>query len=166
MNAETTLSVSKLDVVYRSHGRRTVRAVQDVSFEIPSGQTYALVGESGSGKSSVANAVLRLVPSSGGEIRLGTALVDTLNRRDFTKRVQAVFQDPSSSLNPRMTVAEIVSEPLRAHGMRDTNQRAARVAELLDLVGLPRGAESRRPHQFSGGQRQRVAIARSLVVRR
>ncbi len=141
-----------------------VRAVDGVSFEIRAGETLGLVGESGSGKSTTGRAVLRLTrPSSGRVIfegdDLATMAADRL--RQARRDMQMIFQDPYSSLNPRMRVADIVREPLRIHGMRADGDV---VAALLDRVGLDRPAGRRFPHELSGGQRQRVAIARALAT--
>jgi oligopeptide/dipeptide ABC transporter ATP-binding protein len=143
-----------------------VRAVDGVSFDLYRGETLGLVGESGSGKSTTGRALVRLNRPTGGSIRLDGRDVSGADRAvtaELRRRVQMIFQDPYSSLNPRMTVGAIVGEPLAIQGA-DTARRAARVAELLDLVGLPRSASYRYPHQFSGGQRQRVGIARALAL--
>jgi len=150
----------------------TVRAVDDVSFSIAHGETLSLVGESGCGKTTTSRCILRAIEPTDGEIRFRTqdgATVDVahLDRkalRPLRRQMQMIFQDPFSSLNPRMTVAEIIGEPLLVNGLRDTAQRNARVAELLDLVHLPRAYLNRFPHAFSGGQRQRIGIARALAL--
>jgi peptide/nickel transport system ATP-binding protein len=142
-----------------------VVAVEDVSFAIAPGETLGIVGESGCGKSTLARMILRLLPPSSGRILLeGTDITALPERRmrPLRRRIQAVFQDPMSSLNPRMRVAEIVAEPLRAAGV-PARERAARVREMLEVVGLPADAGGRYPHAFSGGQRQRIAIARALA---
>jgi oligopeptide/dipeptide ABC transporter ATP-binding protein len=145
---------------------RVVQAVSDVSLALHPGETLALVGESGSGKTSFARAMLGLSPVSAGVVRFdGIALqaMTRMQRQSMRRQVQAVFQDPFGSLDPRLTVDAIIAEPLRIHRIGDRRARAARVADLLDLVGLPRSARDRYPHQFSGGQRQRIAIARALA---
>jgi oligopeptide/dipeptide ABC transporter ATP-binding protein len=145
---------------------RALRAVDDVSFRLDSGETLGVVGESGCGKTTLGRMILRLIRPSGGTIRfLGTDITDMPEHelRPLRRQLQAVFQDPMSSLNPRMRVGGIIAEPLLNFGM-PRRARAARVAELLDLVGLPAESAGRYPHAFSGGQRQRIAIARALAV--
>jgi peptide/nickel transport system ATP-binding protein len=144
-----------------------VYAVDGVSFDISRGETLSLVGESGCGKSTVGKAILRLYPPTAGEVWLDGARIDDMpagRLRPLRQRVQVVFQDPFSSLNPRMKVRDILTEPITNFGL--TRSRAdldRRVAELLDKVRLPRDAASRYPHEFSGGQRQRIGIARALA---
>ncbi len=143
----------------------TVQAVSGVSFEVGRGETLSLVGESGCGKSTTARCVLRLVEPDSGSIRFdGTELtgLKTEELRRMRRRFQMVFQDPQASLNPRMTVHDLLAEPLQVHGIEGSAD--ARVRELLDLVQLPASAASRYPHQFSGGQRQRIGVARALAV--
>jgi peptide/nickel transport system ATP-binding protein len=144
-----------------------VRAVDDVSFDVFPGETLALVGESGCGKTTVARSVLRLIEPTGGEIRYEGRDVLALDRRALRalrRRVQIVFQDPYSSLNPRLTVREIVGEALRVHGMATGEALDTRVGDLLERVGLARTDRTRYPHEFSGGQRQRLGIARALAL--
>jgi peptide/nickel transport system ATP-binding protein/oligopeptide transport system ATP-binding protein len=150
-------------------GRRvgTVHAVDGIGFEVAPGETLGLVGESGCGKSTAAKTVLRLERPTTGTIRLGGADISTLSRgelRPFRRRMQVVFQDPYASLNPRMTAADIVAEPLRNYGIGDAAGQAARVAELIERVGLRRDQLVKYPHEFSGGQRQRLGIARALAL--
>ncbi len=165
------LQVSELSVVYRvRHGRRT--AVAGVSFDVRAGETVGLVGESGSGKSSIGRAVLGLVTPAAGRIVFDGAELGSLSRaarRLRTRHLQAIFQDPYSSLNPTRTIGASLVEPLLVHGgpacsggVREANR--ARVRELLERVDLPADAAARYPAQFSGGQRQRIAIARALVL--
>lgn len=152
---------------YRT-GRRTVHAVDGVSFAIPAGQTLALVGETGSGKTTVGRTMLRLVePSDGRFIFDGIDVFGLKSRqlRTLRRRMQVIFQDPSGSLNPRMTAGEAIAEPLIIHGLARKAERPARVAELLTEVGLDPSFAPRYPHELSGGQRQRVGIARALSVR-
>ena len=147
--------------------RGEVVAVHDVSFTIPRGTTLALVGESGSGKSTTARCILRLIEPDAGQILFeGTDLVQLSARqlRPYRERMQIVFQDPFSSLDPRMTVGQIVGEPLQVHRVLRATAQRARVAELLAMVGLPPDATHRFPHEFSGGQRQRIGIARALAL--
>ncbi|KAA1004183.1 ABC transporter ATP-binding protein [Paraburkholderia panacisoli] len=149
------------------HGKSTLRAVDGVSLRIARGETVGLVGESGCGKSTLSKAILRLVPTAGGAIRLrGTDLVPLRERelRPLRRHVQMVFQDPYASLNPRRTVAEILDTVLVVNGIGNAQQRRSRIAAMLDRVGLPSSALGRFPHEFSGGQRQRIGIARALVL--
>ncbi len=166
----TLLEVNKLKKHYPLHGgllgRNTgyVYAVDGVSFSIARGETLSLVGESGCGKSTVGKAILRLTDPTAGEVRLDGERIDSApmsQLRTLRQRVQVVFQDPFSSLNPRMRVGDIIAEPLRNFGM--TQGLDKRVAELMDTVRLPRDAVRRFPHEFSGGQRQRIGIARALA---
>jgi oligopeptide transport system ATP-binding protein len=148
------------------HAVGAVRAVDGVSFDLRRGETLGLVGESGSGKSTTGRALVQLNTPTAGSIRLdGRDIVDAKGAAtaELRRRVQMIFQDPYSSLNPRMTVGAIIAEPLAIQGV-DSGRRAARVAELLEIVGLPRAAQNRYPHQFSGGQRQRIGIARALAL--
>ncbi len=144
-----------------------VRAVDGISFEIRRGETLGLVGESGSGKTTAGRAILRLIEPTGGRVELdgidvGRASPDEL--RKLRRRMQMVFQDPYSSLNPRRNVGNIVAEPLKVHRIVQGRDLDARVAELLDLVGLPPGSSGRYPHEFSGGQRQRIGLARAVAL--
>jgi oligopeptide/dipeptide ABC transporter ATP-binding protein len=147
-------------------GGRSFRAVDDVSFQVDPGETLGLVGESGCGKTTVGRLILRLLPATAGRIVFDgrdVTRVPERRLRDFRGRVQAVFQDPYSSLNPRLIVRDIVGEPLRNFGAT-RRAASARVSELLDIVGLPPDSMTRHPHAFSGGQRQRIGIARALAL--
>jgi ABC-type oligopeptide transport system ATPase subunit len=144
-----------------------VRAVNDVTFAIDEGETFGLVGESGSGKTTTGRCILRLVEPTSGEVRFKGEDVLGFSRsrmRQARRDMQIVFQDPYSSLNPRMRVGAIVEEPLIIHGIGSKIERRARVSELFDLVGLDAAQLTRYPHQFSGGQRQRVGLARALAL--
>jgi oligopeptide/dipeptide ABC transporter ATP-binding protein len=146
-------------------GRIVVHAVSGVSFDLHRGKTLGLVGESGSGKSTVGRCVLRLIEPTSGTVRFeGNDLLQLGNRdlRRYRKRMQIVFQDPYASLDPRMTVATIIAEPMKIHGV--AGDRSAKVRELLALVGLNPEHGNRYPHEFSGGQRQRVGIARAIAL--
>ena len=150
-------------------GRPTahVKAVDGVSFAVEAGKTLALVGESGCGKSTVSRLVLRLIEPDAGQIRFeGRDLLalDADELRNFRRDAQIIFQDPYASLNPRMTVSQILTEPLALHDLVPAPRRRERVEELLRLVGLEPRFARRYPHEFSGGQRQRIAIARALAV--
>lgn len=149
-------------------GKATVHAVDGVSFALGRGEMLGLVGESGSGKSTVANCVLRLVEPTSGTIALGDVDITHLSRRQMRplrRELHMVFQDPYSSLNPRLSVGDIVGEPLRLHGLAKGRTLDARVAEIFDAVGLRVELRYRFPHELSGGQRQRVGLARSLILR-
>jgi oligopeptide transport system ATP-binding protein len=144
-----------------------VRAVDGVSFSIREGETLGLVGESGSGKTTIGRLLLRLLPATKGEIVFENRDVLAMKRneiRRLRRSVQIIFQDPFASLNPRMSIGEIIAEPLRIHGIASGKAAEARVRELLALVGLQPYHANRYPHEFSGGQRQRVGIARALAV--
>jgi oligopeptide transport system ATP-binding protein len=144
-----------------------VTAVDDVSFSIEEGELFGLVGESGSGKSTTGRCVLRLIEPTAGEVyfRNENVLSFSKARMRLARRdMQIVFQDPYSSLNPRMRVGSIVEEPLVIHSIGDRDERRRRVAELFDLVGLESEHVRRYPHEFSGGQRQRIGIARALAL--
>jgi ABC-type oligopeptide transport system ATPase subunit len=144
-----------------------VKAVDDVSFAIEAGETFGLVGESGSGKTTTGRCVLRLVEPSSGSVRFRGEDVLGFSRRrmrEARREMQIVFQDPYSSLNPRMRARQIVEEPLIIHRLGDRSARRARVAELFQLVGLDAAHLPRYPHEFSGGQRQRIGLARALAL--
>jgi len=143
----------------------TLTAVADVSLQVKRGEVFALVGESGSGKTTLAKMLLGLLPPSSGEILIGGTPIVAENRVAVSRRVQPIFQDPYSSLNPRKSVAQLIALPLVAHGVADRASRRAKVLEMLDLVGLSRRHYDAYPGQLSGGQRQRVAIARALILR-
>jgi ABC-type oligopeptide transport system ATPase subunit len=145
-----------------------IKAVTNVSFDVPQGKTVGLVGESGSGKTTIGMAILRLVPITSGTIRFRGAEITTLSQKSFRplrRQIQMIFQDPFGSLNPRWDILKTVTEPLRVHfPSLNVSQREDRATELLRKVGLKPELLRRFPHEFSGGQRQRIGIARALAV--
>jgi len=156
-----------LKLHFRLQGGATLKAVDGVSFAIPAGKTLGLVGESGCGKTTTGRALVGLYPPTGGKVFFRGDDTGTLDRRkqgEFTRHAQMIFQDPYSSLNPRMTVGDIVGEGIDIHRLFSGKQRMERIWELLNLVGLDKEHANRFPHEFSGGQRQRIGIARSLAV--
>ena len=171
-STEEILRVEHLTKVFEVRGAKgkdkTLTAVDDVSFGIRKGTTTALVGESGSGKSTVANIILNLIDPTSGKVFHDGVDLSTLSPKElFALRriMQPVFQNPYGSLDPMYSIFRVVEEPLRVHGIGTAKEREARVAELLDMVSLPRSVMRRYPHELSGGQRQRVAIARALALK-
>jgi oligopeptide/dipeptide ABC transporter ATP-binding protein len=182
-NGEIVLSVEGLKKYFpirRGLLRRVVgqvKAVDDVSFTIARGETLSLVGESGCGKTTTSRCILRAIQPTEGAIRfrsrddrtgddrqVDVAALPRTELRPLRRQMQMIFQDPYSSLNPRMTISDIIGEPLLVNGMGNLTERRQRVAELLDVVQLPRAYMNRFPHAFSGGQRQRIGIARALAL--
>lgn len=144
-----------------------IKAVDGVTFDIKQGETLGLVGESGCGKSTTGRAILQLYNPTGGEVYFEDQEITSLrgeNLRKMRRRMQMIFQDPYASLNPRMTVGSIISEPLEVHNILRGNERRERVKELLEIVGLNPYFVNRYPHEFSGGQRQRIGVARALAL--
>ncbi len=144
-----------------------VHAVNDISFEIAKGETLGLVGESGCGKSTAGRCILGLLPPTGGSVRIDdmeVTEIDPALKKSLKQRMQIIFQNPYSSLNPRMTIDTILKEPLLIHRNFSKSKQNDFIAKLLDMVGLDRSVLSRYPHEFSGGQRQRIGIARALVL--
>jgi peptide/nickel transport system ATP-binding protein len=161
------VEVHALSRHYGARGGRVVRAVDGVSLTIGEGETFGLVGESGSGKSTLGRLILNLEPASGGYVRFAgadPAKLDKAGLRTLRRQMQVVFQDPYGSLDTRWTIGRILAEPFAIHGIGTRGERPARVAALLDLVGLDPVLAERYPHQLSGGQRQRVAIARAMAL--
>lgn len=166
-NAEPLISIRELVVHFALPGKRTVRAVDGVSLDIYPAETVGLVGESGCGKSTLGRAILRLTePTSGQVLFRGSDLANLSKRqmREHRRNLQIVFQDPYASLNPRMTVGQIVGEPLETFKLASGRDAEVRVQSLLETVGLSKRFINRFPHEFSGGQRQRIGIARALAV--
>jgi len=166
--SNSLLTVDDLVVEYPGKGFRAkpFQALKGVSIDIRAGETVGLVGESGSGKTTLGRAVLGLAPVTGGTITYDGKDISHLHRKErraLSSEIQVVFQDPYSSLNPSMTIEQILAEPLQARGVASATAKS-RVRELLDQVGLPADARSRLAREFSGGQRQRIAIARALAL--
>ena len=165
------IEIKDLTIRFRSSAgmfkrEQAVQAVSQANLTIATGETLALVGESGSGKTTLVRSILDLVPVSDGAIRFRGARTDEMTqqvRREMRQRVQFIFQDPFGSLNPRLTVRDIIAEPLVVHHLGSASERVARVDQVMKQVGLSSEVASRYPHQFSGGQRQRIAIARALA---
>ncbi len=171
--AETILEVTDLVKEFPvragllQHEVATIKAVSGVSFAVEKGETLGIVGESGCGKSTTGRLILRLIPATSGSVRFrGEEVLTQSSRaiRALRQKIQIVFQDPYASLNPRMTVQTIIAEPMVIHRTRRRKAIAARVKELMELVGLKPEHASRFPHEFSGGQRQRIGIARALAL--
>ena len=167
MTASTLVEIKHLKKHFPAGRGQAVRAVDDVSFNIHRGETLGLVGESGCGKTTVGRCLLRLIEPTSGEVKFDNQDLLSLSKsemRALRRRMQIVFQDPYSSLNPRMKVGDIIGEPLIVHGIGNKQERQERVAELLKVVKLDPDYANRYPHQFSGGQRQRIGIARALAL--
>ena len=167
-DANVILEVKNLKKYFKVGNKDILKAVDDVSFFIREGETLGLVGESGCGKTTCGRTVIGMYDKSGGEVFYKGKLVHGLSRKDkkaFTKEVQIIFQDPYASLNPRMTVADIIAEGIQIHGLaKNKTEEKKMVAELLEMVGLNAEHAARNVHEFSGGQRQRIGIARALSV--
>ena len=168
---EHVLEVENLSVTYQDStlfGKRTTfQALTDVSFVVKHGEILGLVGESGCGKSTLGKAILRLIEPTAGQVLFegrDMAAASAEELRALRRELQVVFQDPYSSLNPRMTAFELVEAPLEVHRIGTKAERAARVAEMLRMVGIDEGSLHKFPHEFSGGQRQRIGIARALIL--
>lgn len=166
---EKILEVKHLKKYFPAGRKKIIKAVDDVSFDIYKGETFGLVGESGSGKSTTGQTIIRLYDATDGEVLFHGENVHAKKSRveklKFNRKMQMIFQDPSSSLNPRMTVLDIIAEGLDVHHLvKNEKERKERVEQLLEAVGLNKEHATRFPHEFSGGQRQRIGIARALAV--
>ena len=164
---EVLIEVKDLKKYFQVGKHATLKAVDGVNFKIYKGETLGLVGESGCGKTTCGKTVMGLYEATGGQVIFDGTDIHSLNRKEkkeFTKRAQIIFQDPYSSLNPRMTVEDIIGEGIDIHGLYKGEERKQKIHELLELVGLNKEHALRFPHEFSGGQRQRIGIARALAV--
>lgn len=164
---QVLIEVKDLKKYFKVGKNAVLKAVDGVNFKIYKGETFGLVGESGCGKTTCGKTVMGLYEATGGQVIFDGTDIHSLNRREkkeFTKRAQIIFQDPYSSLNPRMTVGDIIGEGIDIHGLCHGKEREEKIHELLELVGLNREHASRFPHEFSGGQRQRIGIARALAI--
>jgi len=167
VSTEKLIEVKNLKKYFRVGRKQTLKAVDDVSFNINKGETLGLVGESGCGKTTCGRTVLGLYEATGGEVLFEGIDIHKLSaekKRAFTRKAQIIFQDPYASLNPRMTVGDIIGEGINVHKLYTGKEKMDRIYKLLELVGLNKEHASRFPHEFSGGQRQRIGIARALSI--
>lgn len=173
MNNEALLEVKEIKTHYTINKgflkkKQVVKAVDDISFTVYKGETFGLVGESGCGKSTMGRTILRLNEPTSGKIIFDGIDISQLSYRELRqarKRMQMVFQDPYASLNAKKTIRQILTEPLRVHGLYSPKERLDKVIEMLEIVGLSEYHLDRYPHEFSGGQRQRIGIARAIILR-
>ncbi len=166
-NKEVLIQVKDLKKHFKVGRNAILKAVDGINFDIYKGETLGLVGESGCGKTTCGKTIMGLYPATSGEIIYDGVDVSKLNKRgkkDFTRRAQIIFQDPYSSLNPRMTVGDIIGEGIDIHRLYSGKDRMDRIYQLLNIIGLNAEHASRFPHEFSGGQRQRIGIARALAI--
>ena len=161
------LEAEHLTKIFTQRGKNPLKAVKDVSFTLKKGETLGIVGESGCGKTTCGKTVMGLYQATGGEVLFDGVDINKLNKnekKEFVKRAQIIFQDPYSSLNPRMTVYDLISAPLEVYKVGTKEERREMVEEILQEVGLDKQYLNRFPHEFSGGQRQRIGIARALIL--
>ncbi len=165
------LSIQDLKVYYTVKSKNRIgnavsysKAVDGITFDVFKGETFGIVGESGCGKSTTGRAIVRLTPPTGGDILFDGKPTSEYSRKDLARNIQIIFQDPYSSLDPRMTVGKCIEEPLLVHGVTDKNERRKRAIQLLADVGLREDQYTRFPHEFSGGQRQRIGVARAIAL--
>lgn len=168
--SEDLLEIDDIYKIYSLSGgvlqnKRSLKAVDGISFTVAKGSVLGLVGESGCGKSTLAKIILGLESPTRGEIRLSGQPITSISQRLRARRIQPIFQDPYASLNPRKTIYQIIGLPLSVHGIGTAKEQEKKVVEMMEVVGLPRRVRYNYPNQLSGGQRQRVAIARALVMR-
>ena len=164
-NREKMIEIKNLKKYFPMKKRQVLKAVDNITMDIYKGEILSLVGESGSGKTTLGRTLSILYPKTAGKIILDGKPTEKYGTKEFTKKVQMIFQDPQASLNPRMTVGDIIAEGIDIHKLAKTKkERTEKVYDLLELVGLNREHASRFPHEFSGGQRQRIGIARALAV--
>ena len=162
---EKLIEMKNLKKYFPMKQKQVLKAVDNVTMDIHKGEILSLVGESGSGKTTLGRTVSRLYHKTNGDILFGGKPVEKYSIKEFTKKVQMIFQDPQASLNPRMTVGDIIAEGIDIHKLAKTKkERMEKVYSLLEIVGLNREHANRFPHEFSGGQRQRIGIARALAV--
>ena len=162
---EKIIEMKDLKKYFPMKKRQVLKAVDNVTIDIYRGEVLSLVGESGSGKTTLGRTVSRLYPKTAGDILVGGKPAESYSIKEFTKKIQMIFQDPQASLNPRMTVGDIIAEGIDIHKLASSKkERMEKVYNLLEIVGLNREHASRFPHEFSGGQRQRIGIARALAV--
>jgi oligopeptide transport system ATP-binding protein len=165
--SDTLISVRNLKKYFTVRGGKTLKAVDDISFDIKKGETLGLVGESGCGKSTAGRTIVRLYEATGGDIIYKDMNINKLSKKElkqYTRESQMIFQDPYASLNPRMTVTDIIGEGIDIHNLYKGKERQKRIYDLLEMVGLSREHANRFPHEFSGGQRQRIGVARALAI--
>ncbi|VWL85677.1 ABC transporter ATP-binding protein [Oceanivirga miroungae] len=166
MQDDIIMKVRNMKKYFPIGKNKVLKAVDDASVDIHRGEVLSLVGESGSGKTTFGRTLCRLYDKTLGDITLDGKPIEEYSRKEFTRMVQMIFQDPQASLNPRMTVADIIAEGMDIHGLyNNRKERQEKIYELLELVGLSREHSNRFPHEFSGGQRQRIGIARALAVK-
>ena len=162
---EKIMEISNLKKYFAMKSKKVLKAVDNITIDIYKGEVLSLVGESGSGKTTMGRTVSRLYGKTAGEVKYKGKFIEEYSIKEFSKKVQMIFQDPQASLNPRMTIGDIIAEGLDIHKLCATKEeRTAKIYDLLETVGLNKEHANRFPHEFSGGQRQRIGIARALAV--